>query len=140
MIKQFLPWILAALYFLSPYDAFPDTLFGPGWLDDILVFGIAFWWYRRMRRSFGQETYGPRQDRQRHDTEEEKNREETHHADNPYTILGVQPGATKEEIRKAYTQLAARYHPDKVQHLGEDFQELAHKKFVAIQRAYDALK
>jgi DnaJ like chaperone protein len=36
--------------------------------------------------------------------------------------------------------MAAQYHPDKVQHLGEDFQRLAHEKFVAIQKAYEKIK
>jgi DnaJ-class molecular chaperone len=51
----------------------------------------------------------------------------------------VQPGASEQEIRAAYKRLAAQYHPDKVQHLGREFQELAHNKFVAIQKAYDVL-
>lgn len=29
-----------------------------------------------------------------------------------YKVLGVAPGATQEEIRKAYRKLAKRYHPD----------------------------
>ncbi|NVM56590.1 MAG: J domain-containing protein [Desulfobacterales bacterium] len=59
--------------------------------------------------------------------------------EDPYNILGVQRGASEEEIKAAYKRLAAQYHPDKVQHLGMEFQELAHKKFVTIQRAYDLL-
>ena len=29
-----------------------------------------------------------------------------------YKILGVEKGASKEEIKKAYKQLAKKYHPD----------------------------
>ncbi len=32
------------------------------------------------------------------------------------------------------------YHPDKVAHLGEELQELAHKKSLDIQRAYQQLR
>ena len=30
----------------------------------------------------------------------------------PYSILGVSPGATDEEVKTAYRNLARRYHPD----------------------------
>lgn len=30
----------------------------------------------------------------------------------PHTTLGVSPGATKHEIKKAYRRLALQYHPD----------------------------
>ena len=49
--------------------------------------------------------------------------------DDPYRILGLEPGASPAEIRSAYRRLAARYHPDKVAHLGEEFQRLAEQKF-----------
>ncbi|MBU0567423.1 DnaJ domain-containing protein [bacterium] len=54
----------------------------------------------------------------------------------PYHILGIDQRANKEEIERAYKRLAAKYHPDKVTHLGKDFQELAHRKFIEIQKAY----
>ena len=31
---------------------------------------------------------------------------------NPYEVLGVDPAATAEEVRRAYLRLARRYHPD----------------------------
>jgi DnaJ-domain-containing protein 1 len=32
------------------------------------------------------------------------------------------------------------YHPDKVSHLGEELQEVAHRKTLEIQRAYERLR
>jgi curved DNA-binding protein CbpA len=59
----------------------------------------------------------------------------------PYAILGTTvKGPAREDIRAAYRQLAAQYHPDKLAHLGEEFQTLAEQKFKAIQSAYDALR
>jgi hypothetical protein len=57
----------------------------------------------------------------------------------PNAVLGVRVGATKDEIKVAYRQLVARYHPDKVVHLGHEFQEIAKEKTQAIIRAYTVL-
>ncbi len=32
--------------------------------------------------------------------------------DDPYKVLGLQPGASDEEVKRAYRQLAKKYHPD----------------------------
>jgi len=40
-------------------------------------------------------------------------------------------------IRKKYKELLAKYHPDKVQHLGIEFQEMAERKTKAIMEAYE---
>lgn len=47
-----------------------------------------------------------------------------------YRTLGISPGASEEEIKKAYRRLASVHHPDK----GGDT-----KKFQEIQTAYDAI-
>jgi len=57
-----------------------------------------------------------------------------------YHILEVDPSATNDEIKKAYRMMAIKFHPDKVAHLGEEFQKAAHEKFQKINEAYDNLK
>ena len=57
----------------------------------------------------------------------------------PWQILGVKADASREEIRKAFHKLAVQYHPDKVHHMGEDFQKVAHEKFLELQKAYNRL-
>jgi len=52
-------------------------------------------------------------------------------------ILGINVGDSPETIRKKYKELIAKYHPDKVQHLGVEFQEIAEKKTKEIMEAYD---
>ena len=57
----------------------------------------------------------------------------------PYEVLGIPPSATRESIRAAYKARMKEYHPDKVDHLGEELQELAHRKALEIQKAYQQL-
>jgi len=134
MIKKYLPWLIALLYFINPYDLVPDFIVGPGWLDDAAVLGLAMWWASRLKRAYQARSTSSGYARK----EQEVPRDETAEED-PYKILGLERSASEQEIKAAYKGLAAQYHPDKVQHLGKEFQELAHKKFVAIQKAYDAL-
>jgi DnaJ domain len=57
----------------------------------------------------------------------------------PYQILRITTGASKEEIKAAYFNLIKQYHPDKVSHLGQEFQKLADEKAQLINRAYQVL-
>lgn len=57
-----------------------------------------------------------------------------------YHVLGVEPNATDEEVKKAYRQMAIRYHPDKVIHMGEEYQKGAKEKFQKVQEAYENVK
>jgi curved DNA-binding protein len=52
-----------------------------------------------------------------------------------YQILGVDRNATQEEIKKAYRQLAMKYHPDK-----NPNDSNVEAKFKQINEAYDTLK
>jgi DnaJ like chaperone protein len=61
-------------------------------------------------------------------------------SDAAYEILGIASNSTDEEIKKAYRQMALRFHPDKVSHLGEDVRRSAEEKFKKIQAAYEDLK
>lgn len=57
-----------------------------------------------------------------------------------YKILNVSENASNEEIKKAYRNMAVKYHPDKVANLGEDIQKVAEEKFKAVNSAYQAIR
>lgn len=57
-----------------------------------------------------------------------------------YKILGLKSSDTDNEVKKTYRKMAAKYHPDKVAHLGEDLKNLAEEKFKALNDAYQNIK
>lgn len=63
--------------------------------------------------------------------------EQINEEDDYRTVLGITEVDTPETVRKKYKELLAKYHPDKVQHLGVEFQEIAENKTRAIVAAYD---
>lgn len=61
-------------------------------------------------------------------------------ASDPYKILEIEHTATDEEVKKAYRRMAVKYHPDKVETLGEDVKRAANEKFKSVQEAYEKIK
>ncbi|HJV77338.1 MAG TPA: TerB family tellurite resistance protein [Paludibacter sp.] len=57
-----------------------------------------------------------------------------------YKSLEIEPTATDQEIKKAYRRMAMKYHPDKVNDLGEDVKKSATEKFRSVNEAYESLK
>ena len=56
-----------------------------------------------------------------------------------YKVLGLHPGATNEEIRAAYRDLAQVWHPDRFEHSGR-LQAKAQRNLKRITEAYQVLK
>lgn len=54
-----------------------------------------------------------------------------------YSILNINRNSSVDEIKKAYKEEIRKYHPDKVEHLGNEFKEIAEKKSKDINKAYN---
>lgn len=142
--KILMKWLIVAaiVYFVVPFDLIPDFLGVPGRIDDLVAIAWLAWFYRSHVRQyvaagtggssggfasgdFGQGAPAP---------------SERAKAFDAYEVLGVSRSGSSEAIRDAYRARMKEYHPDKVAHLGEDLQKLAHEKSQEIQRAYQQLR
>ena len=57
-----------------------------------------------------------------------------------YRILEIDKSATNDEIKLAYRKMAKKYHPDKLQHLGEEHVKGAEEKFKQVSKAYEQIQ
>lgn len=57
----------------------------------------------------------------------------------PWEILGVERGASKDEIGAAFRQKMMTNHPDKVANLDPELQQYATKRTILIKNAYEEL-
>lgn len=143
--------ILAGLYTLNPYDIFPDMMIGWGWLDDLIIWILVWRYFVSLKKKYakGQRFFNQADnsyDERSSDSYSKRNRFGEHGQDteeikrwDPYRVLDIGRSASAEEIKHAYRELASRYHPDKLEHLGEEFKMLAEIRFKEIQRAYEEL-
>jgi DnaJ like chaperone protein len=138
--------LLALLYTLFPYDLLPDFLTGLGWVDDLIVLGFLVrflylqWGKARSAGHTGTDGTDQRNSRAEERTVNgEKRSASRFESTDPFTVLGVDRSASEAQIKKTYRELVGRYHPDKVDHLGEEFKTLAEERFKQIQQAYQKI-
>jgi DnaJ-class molecular chaperone len=58
---------------------------------------------------------------------------------NYYELLDIAVTASAEEVKRAFRLQIARYHPDKVQHLGQEFLEMGAERAAQLTEAYRIL-
>jgi len=144
---KFLVYLILLLYVISPYDFLPDFLAGLGWIDDLAIVGVFYWYYfirqpAKLRAQYNKAYQKEGEGQTNNHYQERRDRAQKYEnfsKKDPYKILGVNRTASIDEIKKAYRKLAGKYHPDKVGHLGDEFRVLAEEKFKEIQEAYQAL-
>ena len=86
--------------------------------------------------SSGGSYYGSRQRRSSGGSQQSSHTTET----DPYKVLGIDSSATDEEVKKAYRRLAMKYHPDRVETLGDDIKRNAEEQFKKINEAYETIR
>ena len=133
--------IIAVLYVIFPRDLIPDFLGrGLGLIDDFSLIALLTYFYRNRLRKYTARTTqesGARDERERSSHAQAEASESSF---DPHQILGIDSSASGEEIQAAYKARMHEYHPDKVAHLGEELQKVAHRKAVEIQQAYEQLR
>ena len=61
-------------------------------------------------------------------------------SDSAYTILEIDKTADNNQVKLAYRKMAKKYHPDKLQHLGEEHIKGAEEKFKQVSKAYEQIQ
>ncbi len=133
--------IIAVLYLVFPRDLIPDFLpSGLGLIDDLSLIALLTYFYRNRVREFAAratQKIGGQDQRERSSRTQAEASESSF---DPDEILSIDSSASGEEIQAAYKARMHEYHPDKVAHLGEELQKVAHRKAVEIQQAYEQLR
>ena len=90
--------------------------------------------------SFGGSTYGNSSEGYRQGGNYQRTGTYTSNRSKYYRILGVKDGASQEEIKKAYRQLAKEHHPDKFVNASDSDKKYHENKMKEINEAYENLK
>ena len=143
-----LPTIFMAgiAYIVSMIDLIPGI--GPiSWIDDIIVAVGMVWFFTTWLPKNRHRIYWfrpnvkarPRTEQRASGSAAGSFETASRGRFDPFDVLNLRPGASPAEVKSAYREMLAKYHPDKVTHLGEEFQKIAHEKALDIQKAYEAL-
>ena len=57
-----------------------------------------------------------------------------------YKILEISPNVSDSEVKKAYREMAKKYHPDKLQSKDPALIKGAQEKFQEVQKAYETIQ
>ena len=131
--------ILSLLYVIVPWDL--DFVPVLGRLDDLAIFLLALFYYwkrKKMREAMGMGGRIGGESARAGEGHHGRPKEEGE--TDPYRTLGVSPGDDEETIKRAYREMLGRYHPDRVQHLGEEFREMAARRTRAITGAWRRIR
>ncbi|MCH2172427.1 DnaJ domain-containing protein [Myxococcota bacterium] len=141
--RKFKKWLiaLALLYLVFPRDLVPDFLgSGLGLIDDLLLAAWLAYFYRKRLRKYDEFDSRYESGENQWENSDPEPEGGAQNALDPYEVLEIDATASRDEIQAAYKARMHEYHPDKVAHLGEELQRVAHRKALEIQHAYERLK
>jgi hypothetical protein len=124
--------LLLIIYIMSPLDAHP--LF----LDDIIASGGLF--YLLYRYAAGKKDRGYAKGRAGSESEKEGRERNDFSLEEAYSLLGVTPDTSWEDVKKAYKDKISRSHPDKVSHLDRELQEKATEVSLRVNTAMEMIR
>ncbi len=59
---------------------------------------------------------------------------------NAYKVLEIDDSVSDDTVKKAYRTMAKKYHPDRLEHLGDEHKAGAEAKFRQVQEAYERIQ
>lgn len=130
--------VLAIFYILIPIDFIPDRLGRIGRVDDFaILFAFVWWFFFKPLYDEVKVKMRPRKKKSapNHENESLKQNDVL----SPFEVLGVSKNSTSKDIKKAYHNLIKQYHPDLVNNMGKEIQDVASHKTEEINRAYEEL-
>ncbi len=128
---------LLALYIISPLDAHPLLL------DDLFAAGVLIYILFKNKSKFKQQQqyYNQNQSQSNQSQQNTSTGTQGHMGLNQaYSLLGVTPANSLDEISRAYKDKMSKSHPDKVSHLNEQLQEKAKELTLELNEAYSLIK
>jgi hypothetical protein len=124
--------IILIIYIISPWDLHPH------FFDDLGAFGILYFLWRNYKKYKRPISYYYSKSRSQGSKKKESNADLD--LEDAYSLLGLNPDASWEEVQKAYKEKIAKSHPDKVAHLSEELQKKAKELTLKLNNAIDIIR
>lgn len=135
-IFDYIAIILSLFYILRLGFIFPSI-----W-DELIALGILFYITLKTSSPRPRERKRNTQYRRKHYTYSEPppvNNKGPLTLNEAYKVLGLVPGASLVDVKKAYKEKISKNHPDKVNHLSEELQEKAKELTIQINESYNLI-
>ena len=135
-ILDYIAIIISLVYILRLGFVFPSF-----W-DELIAFGVLFYLTLKVSKPYPRIRKRTTYYHRNHNTYSEPppvNKQGHLSLTEAYKVLGLFPGASEDDVKKAYKEKIFKNHPDKVSHLSEELQEKAKELTVLINESYSLI-